>query len=395
MRHLFDTVRACPHAALGVLSMFALASGASASFQPLGVLDAGTQYPLSFGVGMTPDGQTIVGYSNVDYTDNVGTTLSYAQAFRWTTGDGMTALGSPSQFLAGSAGARLSADGSIVVGTSGFSLKGNYEPRNGAYWTEANTASPVAHQVEEAYFISDLSRDGATFIGTTRVTGVPFPILDSAFIWNRQGGSIQELGTLPGGSYSIGNAVSADGATIVGSGDSNAGFIQAWRWTSAQGIQPIPGIAGDQPSEAFDISGDATTIVGHTNNQLFRFNETQGLTIIPTPENSFVLNSVDVRFDGGMIVGTLNLEDGSFQPFIWSDDLGMRDLSQYLTSDLGMDLAGYTLLTAGAVSDDGRVIAGTAFSPEGMLEAYRVTIPAPGAGALLAMGLLAHPRRRR
>lgn len=370
-------------------------AGASGSFLPLGVLDATTQYPLSLGVGMTPDGQTVVGYSNVDYTDNIGTTLSYARAFRWTLEGGMAPLGVANPFVAGTAASRVSADGSVIVGTSGFSLDGNYEPRNGAFWTDANTTRAAAHAVEQAYFINDVSRDGGTLIGTTRVQGVPFPILNQAFVWEHQTGSLTELGTLPGGSYSQGLAASGDGTIIVGSGDSDAGFIQAWRWTENGGMQTLPGISDSAPSEAFDISADGHTIVGVTDNSVFRWNDSQGVTMIPSPANSFVLPGMDIRADGEMLVGTFNLEDGSFQPFIWSEELGTRELSMFLTDDMGIDLAGYTLLTASAISDDGQTIAGSAFSPQGMIEAYRVTIPSPGAGALALVALAAGRRRRR
>ncbi len=369
-------------------------AGASGSFLPLGVLDASTQYPLSLGVGMTPDGQTVVGYSNADYTDNIGTTLSYGRAFRWTQAGGMVQLGVPNPFLAGTAASRVSADGSVIVGTTGFSLEGNYEARNGAFWTDANTSSATAHAVEQAYFINDVSRDGGTLIGTTRLQGVPFPILNQAFVWQHESGSLTELGTLPGGSYSQGLAASGDGSIIVGSGDSDAGFIQAWRWTESGGMHTIPGVSDSAPSEAFDISADGHTIVGVTGNAVFRWNDSQGMTTIPSPANSFVLQGMDIRADGDMLVGTFNLEDGSFQPFIWSEELGTRELSMFLTDDMGIDLGGYTLLTASAISDDGTRIAGVAISPSGIPEAYLITIPSPGAG-VLALGTLAAGRRRR
>ncbi len=370
-------------------------AGASGSFLPLGVLDGSTQYPQSFGVGMTPDGQTVVGFSNRTIVDNVGTELSYASGFRWTASDGlMFGLPAPLQELGATAASRISADGSVIVGSSGFSLKGNYEARNGAFWTDAAGPTPIARHVEEVWTCNDVSRDGQVIVGTTRVAGVPFPIPNSAFMWDWQNDDIIELGTLPGGSYSLGNSVSGDGSVVVGSGDSSAGFIQAWRWTESSGMEAISGLASDQPSEAFDVSADGVTIVGATGQDLFRWTPTGGAEVLGhLPGASFVSGPMDVSADGQAIVGSFLTDEGAFVPFLWTPESGLLALDAYLAG-VGVDMMGYTPVFASAISDDGTRIAGVAISPSGIPEAYLITIPSPGAG-VLALGALAAGRRRR
>ncbi len=68
----------------------------------------------------------------------------------------------------------------------------------------------------------------------------------------------------------------------------------------------------------------------------------------------------------------------------------MRKLADVLVQDYGLDLGGWHLEYAFAISDDGTVIAGSA--REG---AFVAVIPEPATLGLLALGGLAVLRRRR
>ena len=72
----------------------------------------------------------------------------------------------------------------------------------------------------------------------------------------------------------------------------------------------------------------------------------------------------------------------------------MEDLDQVLT-ELGVDLAGWTLIRATGVSDDGLTIVGDGTNPDGNPEAWIAVIPEPSTALLLAAGLLALGIRRR
>src|SRR5262245_52092634 len=65
----------------------------------------------------------------------------------------------------------------------------------------------------------------------------------------------------------------------------------------------------------------------------------------------------DVSGDGSVVVG--NWQNSTTQiPFLWTSELGMVNVSTYLTS-LGVPLGGQTLLAVMGVSDDGSAITGT------------------------------------
>lgn len=75
----------------------------------------------------------------------------------------------------------------------------------------------------------------------------------------------------------------------------------------------------------------------------------------------------------------------------------MRELDQVLSGDLGLDLTGWTLRNALAVSADGQTIVGYGTNPSGFAEAWVAVIPEPSTGLLLMTGLisLAMCRRQR
>jgi probable HAF family extracellular repeat protein len=50
---------------------------------------------------------------------------------------------------------------------------------------------------------------------------------------------MQDLGTLPGGYYSVASGVSADGAVVVGRAGNAAGQDRAFRWTAAGGMEDL------------------------------------------------------------------------------------------------------------------------------------------------------------
>ena len=161
---------------------------------------------------------------------------------------------------------------------------------------------------------------------------------------------------LDGGLYSYAEAVSADGAVIVGDGESSPGR-QAFRWTGEGGmvgLGDLPG--GDFRSFARDVSADGSIVVGlsHTG---------QG----PTGNEAF----------------------------IWDQAHGMRNLRDVLVDEFGLDLGGWTLLTAQGISAEGERIVGIAANPQGDHEAWIAQIPEPGTLVLLIAALALPAARRR
>jgi hypothetical protein len=81
--------------------------------------------------------------------------------------------------------------------------------------------------------------------------------------------------------------------------------------------------------------------------------------------------------------------------FIWTPQLGYRDLREYLTNDCGLDLTGWGALWAKGVSDDGLTICGDGINPAGLSEPWIAHIPEPGLLALVGVGSVWLSGRRR
>ena len=63
---------------------------------------------------------------------------------------------------------------------------------------------------------------------------------------------------------------------------------------------------------------------------------------------------------------------GDIGAFIWNRAQGMQDLQDILTTTYMLDLTGWALSQANAVSDDGRTVAGVGTNPNGDAEAWVV-----------------------
>ena len=178
--------------------------------------------PASSGLAVSADGQVIGGYSNAE-VPNVGTVAQ--EAFRWTESDGMVGLG----FLPGTFTSQVnavSADGSVMVGTSGTGTT-----LEAFRWTESDgmvgLGTVTGEHGSEALAVS---ADGSVIVGDSGTSG-------SAFIWTSSGGmqDLREMLIAHGVSgldyYALEQAtgISADGKTVVGNGiDALNGHIEAW-----------------------------------------------------------------------------------------------------------------------------------------------------------------------
>jgi probable HAF family extracellular repeat protein len=199
--------------------------------------------------GVSADGSVIVGYD---------TTKAGDKAFRWTAAGGMQGLGDLPGGNGGWANS-ASGNGSVIVGqsfsefhieafrwTSGGGMVGlGYLPGGGL----ESSATRV-------------SADGSVIVGSS--DRGPAAGYYEAFRWTAAGG-MQGLGDLPGGEFSSGaRGVSADGSVIVGAGTTASG-IEAVRWTSGGGMVGLGQLPGGVGSEAIGVSGDGSVVVGVSN----------------------------------------------------------------------------------------------------------------------------------
>ena len=324
------------------------------SFQGLGFLAGGA--PESEANAVSADGSVVVGSS--------GSGLGSFEAFRWTASGGMVGLGVLPGMGMESQANGVSADGSVVVG-SRTTLPGQFQ----AYrWTQAGGMVNLGNNSRHAYGVS---ADGAVVVGERRSRG-DF----EAFRWTETTGVVG-LGFLPHlpewspTSYAFG--VSADGAAIVGSSISSSSQV-AFRWTDANkmiGLGDL--IGGSVHSGARAASSDGSVIVGYGNSSSGQeaFRRMGGVMsgLGDLPGGIFRSIATSVSADGSVVVGSSTTDIGS-EAFVWDALSGMRNLKSVLT-DGGLDLAGWTLTNARGVSTDGRTIVGVGVNPTGQTEAWR------------------------
>jgi probable HAF family extracellular repeat protein len=340
------------------------ATCADATFLGLGNLSSDATPPGSYAFGVSADGSVVVGTSY--FIDTEG---NETRAFRWTAKGGMENLGVPPDTLSSSMAMRVSNDGKVVAGAIGFAIEAYYEIRNAAFWDLNKRGSGVYSGV--GLVASDVTANGNTLVGATRVPG-PWPIVDKAFKWSTSAGGPVTLGLLPGGSYSAAAAVSADGSVVVGYGDTPS-QLTAFRWTHSTGMVPLAGQPEGMAAQASGITPDGSIIVGFLNDEACRWTESEHFVLLGKLPGSGFARALDVNADGTVVVGTA-LYDEFEAAFVWDPIGGMRNLAKVLAT-AGVDLGGWSLSWATGVSDDGRTIVGHGINPGGLSEGFVVHLP--------------------
>jgi uncharacterized membrane protein len=256
--------------------------------------------------GVSGDGSVVVGSAgySIDPLPSLGDTG--AQAFRWTKADGMIALG-PTDVVDNGYAFAASVDGSVVVGVMA--------PAQAFRWT----AEDGRMVIKGTALATDVSADGKVVVG----------IANEAFRLTADG----EVSLLGPDTRALG--ISADGSTIVGIAASTAAY-----WKAENGWETIGTLPGND-SAALSASADGSVIVGNS---------------------------------GGA--------------FFWTRETGSVNLRGFLLSHGIADLQNWTLGDANDVSADGRTIVGLGRNADGKTEAWVATIPEPSSLALAALAVI-------
>jgi len=309
----------------------------------LDVLPGGSS-TYAYATAISANGQVVTGYSS---------SSAGQRAFRWTAVGGMQSLGVLSGFASSSTGIALSADGAVVTGASA-ATGGNLA--RAFRWTAATgmqnigvlgTGSGSAGRA--------ISADGSVIAGFSYTAGFTGGI---AMRWTSATG-MQSLGT----SGSNAAAISADSSVIVGS-DLDAGYSRAFRSTTAGGLEHLSILTGADSAEGCAISADGSTVAGYSGDQFnltyfhaVRWTTGGGIQDLGVLGNSDFSYAWALNADGSVVVGMCTLAVDGDHAMLWTPTIGMVDLNSYLPT-LGLDLTGWTLSSARAISADGSAIVG-------------------------------------
>lgn len=347
----------------GLSLLLASTTASAASFSGLGYLPGDS---CSSAQGVSADGSVVVGWTG-------GCDGGLLQAFRWTATDGMVGLGGVTTDARG-----VSGDGSVVVGDIRYPDRTSDAFR----WTASGGMDNLGSLNGHAVAMS-ASSDGSVIVGGS---GGPFR-------WTASSGMV-ELGPNRGSA----NDVSDDGSVIVGSD-----FLSAFRWTADDGITILGPLPGDTSNHAFAVSGDGAVTVGSSyaspgREEAFRWTATDGvvgLGVLPWWYSSV---AVDVSADGEIVVGYGETPFDRLEAILWDPTNGLRSMDEAL-SNLGLDLTGWTLTEARAISADGKVVVGVGRNPSGYLEGWMASsdfwpVPEPSTALLVLAGMVGVAPRR-
>jgi probable HAF family extracellular repeat protein len=178
------------------------------------------------------------------------------------------------------------------------------------------------------------------------------------------------LGYMPGGTRSFAQAISADGAVVVGQGDSLSRTFEAFRWTPTAGFEGLGALENGRPnSVAEDVSADGSVVVGYSfmetgsGNKAVRWMSGRGIEVLDSGDDPG--QAYAVSGDGKSVVGTIY---SAFESagVIWHVDGQTRRLG-YLPGR-------YKVTIPASMTGDGSVVVGTGWMGSGFTHEDRAFV---------------------
>lgn len=352
-----------PLLALALTSLLAPAASAQ-SFQGIGDLTGGIF--KSFAYGVSADGTTVVGG---------GTSAAGTEAVYFRNGTLVT-LGDLAGGAVDSYASSTNFDGSVIVGTGR-----NAAMHRGVRWDGPSYGASLLPQVPGfpgGAQGTGISANGQTICGwgtdnqTTAYSIVTGYRIDNGVLTGL-------LAPLPGSASDSGSyATSADGSVIVGRVRTGGVTYHGCYWVGTTLHVPPDLNGGADYSQTFGVSADGNVQVGAANStaapnyasgEPCRWQNDIPLGLGTVAGGTAVGNAIACNFDGSIVVGNTTV-GGNPRAFIWDATHGMRELSIVLTNDYGLNISGWTLQDARAITPDGSVIVGYGLNPAGDVEGW-------------------------
>lgn len=362
--------------ALAAIVMMGCGNGSArpsgAKFEPLG---APTSIESTGAEGVSADGRTVVGWGGPVPFRGVPSTV----ALIWDESGEVIELGVPGRAK------QSSSDGTIIAGDRLYQVVDRFLPILTRAFRWSASLGPQSLVPDEGYpiafSVSAMSADGSTIVGPALE-----PRQIEAYRWDLDSG-LSLLPRLDRDANHVPSAITPDASSVIGylnacgtaSPDRESTGI---RWDRAGSITILPAVAGLCECMTTDVSRDGKGVVGTCDDQspntydapsAVRWYEEVG-EILPMVDDERGSFAFATSADASVVVGTAFVNDARYA-FVWNASAGKRLLADLL-SDAGVDIpSGWVLAEGVDVSDDGRVVVGTALLPDGRTTAFRATIP--------------------
>jgi len=314
-------------------------SFAASSFTGLGFLPGGSS---SCAHAVSGDGKVVVG-------GGASGSSGRREAFRWTATDGILGLGFMGRFY--SDASDVSGDGLVIVGyVADRSATGHPKAFR---WTRDSgmVALDKVPDGHNATWARSVSCNGSVVVGECQG-----PAGLEAFRWTAT------TGMTCSGRFSYATAISGDGSVVVGSAVSGS-VGQAARWTEAGGMVSLGCLREGWGTGATSVSADGAVVVGSAVSkganrwEAFRWTKDGGMVGLGSLPGLTNSESCAVSKEGSIVLG-VSYSYPRYEAFIWDTVFGVRSLQSVLTKDFGLDLTGWTLISASGISDDRTTIVG-------------------------------------
>jgi probable HAF family extracellular repeat protein len=374
---------------LGTLRRLLLAvsaAGAGSAAQIYTITDVGVLpgYQASYATAINNSGHIVVNSGTASVASNAGNW----QAGVWTAGS-LAALGFLSPGDPSSYGLGINSAGK-VVGSSGYSTNSLFRgfTNDGAmHDIGVLPGSPNPNLYSFAASINDLDQ----VAGFSEFNGDPNFATgkDHAILW--QGGSMQDLGTLPGYSSSHGNSINNAGQVVgFSSGPTGPGLLsyEAFLWSGGS-MSALTPVSGDTHSLAWAVNGSGL-VVGESGDDLAgRRRAAMWINGIPIGLGTL---PGDMCSEAGA-VNSAGLAVGDSQGVCTHPSPSQAVLFQggqvIQLSGQVINLGGWSLFAAADINDSGQIVGWGQLDgvDRGFLLTPSAVSPEPSAWLLVAVGL--------